>query len=175
MGQNIEIKAYCPSPETIETIIQKMNLPFGGILHQTDTFYQTPRGRLKLRETGNSATLIPYLRKNQKGPRSSDYVLLTVEDPALTHRIFSEMFGVRSVVEKTRRIWFYENVRIHLDEVEDLGHFIELEGVVDDKNPGAPTLEKVELLMELFSIGEDNLIMKAYVDLKEEKNAGKTV
>ncbi len=171
MGQNIEIKAYCPRPETIEEIIQKMNLPFGGILHQTDTFFTTPRGRLKLRETDDEAVLIPYLRKNQKGPRSSDYVLLPVEDPMLTHRILEEMFGVRSVVEKTRRIWFYENVRIHLDEVEELGHFIELEGVVDANNPGGPTLEKVELLMELFSIGEDDLIMKAYVDLKEDQDA----
>ncbi len=170
MGKNIEIKAHNRQPAAIELIIQKMNLPFGGIRHQTDTFYKTPRGRLKLRESDDGAVLIPYLRKNQKGPRSSDYVLLPVEDPVLTHRILEEMFGLRSVVEKTRRIWFYENVRIHLDEVEDLGHFIELEGVVDKNNPGGPTLEKVELLMELFSIGEENLVMKAYVDLMEDND-----
>lgn len=170
MGRNIEIKARCPNPGAIEQIIQKMNLPFGGVLRQTDTFYQTPRGRLKLRETDNESMLIPYLRKNQKGPGSSDYVLLPVEEPMVTHRILEAMFGVRSVVEKKRRIWFYENVRIHLDDVEDLGNFIELEGVVNEKNPGGPTLEKVELLMELFGIVEEDLIMNAYVDLMETEN-----
>lgn len=168
MSRNIEIKAYCPDPQAVKDIINRMNLPYKGSFRQVDTFYNVPAGRLKMREDGENTWLIPYIRKNQKGPRESNYVLLCVKDADKTNDLLEQMFGIRLVVEKKRTVWMYDNVRIHLDNIEGLGTFIELEGVVDTFNYGAATLEKVELLMELFHITEEHLESRAYVDLLEE-------
>jgi len=174
MSQNIEIKAFCPDKDIVLDVINRMNLPFKGSFHQTDTFYNVPKGRLKLREDKDGARLIPYIRKNQKGPRTSSYVLLPVDDPDITSDILEEMFGIRSVVEKKRQVWMYDNVRIHLDVVEGLGTYIELEGIIDGHANGADTLEKVELLMELLHITEEHLVSRAYVDLLEAARASQS-
>jgi len=78
------------------------------------------------------------------------------------------MFGIRLVVEKIRKIFHYDNIRVHLDYIEDLGSFIELEGVVTNPNQNTETLEKVELLIELFEIKESDIILNAYVDMIEK-------
>ncbi len=170
MGTNIEIKARCPNLKKAESIVRDMNLPFMGKESQIDTFYNVPVGRLKLRKTQNGARLIPYFRDDAKGPRQSNYALLEITDDVnQLSNILKKMFGIRATVDKTRKIYLYENVRIHLDKVTQLGEFIELEGVVSIVEEHAATLEKVEMLMELLEIKQDDLIIQAYVDMLPNK------
>ena len=174
MGINIEIKARCNDHKTIEEVMQKMNFPFEGSETQTDTFFNVPIGRLKVREYNNkSAVLIPYIRPDVDKPRNSDYVLLDIKEPNQTIDILENMFGIRLVVEKVRKIYLYDNIRVHLDHIEDLGDFIELEGVVTQADQREETLQKVELLMELFEIKDTDIILNAYVDLLEKMKLGK--
>jgi adenylate cyclase class 2 len=174
MGLNIEIKARCTNHKIVEEVMQKMNFPFDGEENQTDTFFNVPNGRLKLREYSNKeAVLIPYIRPDVKTPRNSDYVLLNVKEPNQTIDILEQMFGIRFVVEKVRKIYLYDNIRIHLDYIDDLGSFIELEGVVTNVSQRQDTLQKIELLMELFEIKDNDIILNAYVDLLEKMKMDK--
>ena len=172
MGVNIELKAKCHDLKKVERTIQKMNLPFLENQHQSDTFFNVPKGRLKLRETKKGAWLIPYFREDSPTPRTSDYALLPIgNDIEHTFEILKKMFGIRAVVEKSRKIYLYHNVRIHLDTVEELGAFIELEGVVSAKDSRSATMEKIELLMELLEIKPQDILLHAYVDMLD--NMGK--
>lgn len=174
MGLNIEIKARCLNHKPIEEIMHKMNFPFKGTEQQTDTFFNVPKGRLKLREYNNKpAILIPYIRPDVNTPRNSDYILLKTDDAEQTIEVLSQMFGIRLAVEKTRKIYLYDNVRIHLDSVENLGTFIELEGVIKNPAQREETIQKIELLMELFDIKDEDIIINAYVDLLEKKGIKK--
>ncbi len=169
MGLNIEIKAKCDNHKSIEDVMQKMNFPFEGSEVQTDTFFNVPHGRLKIREYDDkNAVLIPYIRPDVNTPRNSDYVLLEVKELEQTFNILESMFGIRMVVEKVRKIYLYDNIRIHLDIIEDLGSFIELEGVVTNFDQREETLQKIELLMELFEINDNSIILNAYVDMLEK-------
>ena len=103
-----------------------------GLDEQRDTYFAVPRGRLKLRESSLSgAQLIPYLRPDGGGARRSDYRVIPVPDAAGMRRLLSELLGVHRVVRKRREVLLWRNVRIHLDRVEALGSFLELEAVFD--------------------------------------------
>lgn len=133
---------------------------------QIDTFFKVPNGRLKLRESslyGN--ILIPYLRPNQNGPKQSSYELIPISDPEKTKTLLGIILGILGEVRKKRQIYFYENVRIHLDDVEMLGTFIELEAVIDDEKTIYENKEKTQWLLDYFKISNEQLIKVAYMDL----------
>lgn len=171
MGQNIEIKAKCADLQKVKNIVKERNWP-GEIETQKDTFFNVPNGRLKLREINESrSVLIPYLRADVNTLRDSEYVLLKTDETLQTIMILSKMFGIRSIVKKNREIFFYDNIRIHLDEVESLGSFIELEGVITKDSDYNVTQAKLEELIKLFEIKSDDVFKEAYVDLLEKKES----
>ena len=166
MGKNIEIKARCPNPIVFEEKLKLLSTSFEGEDVQVDTFYMVPNGRLKLRESklyGN--LLIPYLRADKKGPTQADYSLVNIEDAEKVKSLLVSILGVKGVVRKKRRIYLYENVRIHVDKVDQLGSFLELEAVVSENDSENANREKVEFLLDHFEIKRNDLIEKAYIDL----------
>jgi adenylate cyclase, class 2 len=134
---------------------------------QVDTYFETPQGKLKLRESGlKGAELIPYLKAEEGGTKRSDYVCIPVVDPALTKGLLSQLLGVRCRVAKRRKVFLLGNVRIHLDEVEQLGRFLEFEAVFDDKTQEElPEHVRVKELLVEFGIAEEDLIRGSYPEL----------
>ena len=122
---------------------------------------------LKLRVSSMSgAQLIPYLRANERGPNRSDYALIPVPDPELAKSLLSKTLGVHCVVRKEREIFLRDNIRIHLDRVESLGDFIELEAVFDGDEGAEPAeYERVRALMTVLGIREEDLIRESYEEL----------
>jgi len=162
---NIEIKAHYLDLERGRTIAEKLSGRYLGCDHQIDTYFCAPKGRLKLRESSLSgAMLIPYMRANTSGPKKSDYALLTTEDPVTAKRLLTEMFGVEAIVEKRRHIYLIDNVRVHLDDVEGLGKFFELEAVYVGTDALVEQAEhkKVETLIAAFGVAEKDLIQGSY-------------
>jgi len=128
MRSNVEIKARCREPERARALGTERV----GVDRQVDTYFRTREGRLKLRESSLSGgQLIPYRRPDERAARRSDYQVIAVEDPDGLKRMLAAMLGVEKVVRKTREILLRDNVRIHVDEVEGLGAFVELEAVFD--------------------------------------------
>jgi len=166
MGKNIEIKARCNNRVFFEKQLDFLKTEFEGEDIQVDTFYNVPNGRLKLRESklyGN--LLIPYLRDDEKGPKQADYSLIKIEDVENVKSLFKSILGVKGILMKKRLIYQYENVRIHIDEVENLGNFIEFEAVVQEKDDEEDDKAKVDFLLGHFSISGNDLIEKAYIEL----------
>ena len=126
---NVEIKAACDEPARIRRILRSRGADFRGIDHQVDTYFRVPNGRLKLREGNIENSLIHYDRADEPGPKEARVWLCRLRpDPAL-RELLSRALGVRTVVRKTREIYFIDNVKFHIDDVEGLGGFVEIEAI----------------------------------------------
>jgi predicted adenylyl cyclase CyaB len=134
---------------------------------QVDTYFKTASGRFKLREsTLSGAQLVPYQRPDAPQARRSDYVVIPLLEPERTKELLAELLGVHRVVRKAREIGLFENVRIHLDRVEGLGDFIELEAVWDGDGAGeAEQARKVAFLRERLAIRDEDLVAASYEGL----------
>jgi homotetrameric cytidine deaminase len=130
--RNVEIKARDADPAGTLERARSLGASDEGVLVQRDTYFGRARGRLKLREEEpEGATLIAYARPDQSEARTSAYRLAAVSDPAAVKEALDAALGTLVIVEKRRHLLLYENVRIHLDDVTDLGAFVELEAVAE--------------------------------------------
>ena len=166
----IEIKALCHAPLSIEAILKAHNADFRGIDHQIDTYFRVPVGRLKLREGNIENTLIYYNRPNQSGPKQSDVTLFkTPSDAAALKKILTDSIGVLAVVDKKRQIYFIENVKFHIDEVQGLGSFVEIEAINSENTDKIFTAdelnEQCRFYIELFNIQKQDLLTHSYSDM----------
>ncbi len=166
MGKNIEIKAHYSDFDFFLKKLSDLPHRYEGLDVQTDTFFQTPSGRLKLRESSLYGTfLIPYMRSDQEGPKESNYALIEIKDYAKAKVLLSAILGEKVVVKKKRQIYIYQNVRIHFDTVENLGSFMEFEAVIGNDDDIEENQKKLEQLMAYFGIKQDDLIAAAYADM----------
>jgi predicted adenylyl cyclase CyaB len=170
MPANIEIKART---EKFDELRERLSVLSGAppeMLFQEDTFFHSPNGRLKLRVLQSGpAQLIHYDRPDQPGPKRSNYHVFETDDPENLKTALSRAFGIRGVVRKERLLYLVRQTRVHLDSVEGLGHFVELEVVL---RPGQPDTEGQEIARDLMAeldIREENLLESAYVDLLAQK------
>ncbi|HZU40759.1 MAG TPA: cytidine deaminase [Solirubrobacteraceae bacterium] len=164
---NVELKARDPDPEATAGRCRALGAEDRGVLHQRDTYFAGARGRLKLREQGSKGSqLIAYRRPDATEPEASRYVLAAVHEPEPVREALASALGTTVVVTKLRRLFMWENVRIHLDDVEGLGAFVELEALV---GPGLNDPEearaKVARLREELAIEDGALIAAGYSDL----------
>jgi adenylate cyclase, class 2 len=163
---NIEIKARCANPQAIEDILKAHNARYIGIDHQIDTYFNTPNGRLKLREGNIENALIFYNRPNQAGPKQSDIILYKTQPHASLKAILTQSNGILAVVDKKRQIFFIENVKFHLDTVLGLGNFVEIEAIDEIGDIGYDALlAQCSFYMNLFNIQESDLMTNSYSDM----------
>ncbi len=165
MPQNIEIKLRAASLAEVETLALRAGAKQAGLLVQRDTFYRCTSGRLKLREIeGSPSELIAYSRSDESAVRASDYSIFRTGDAAVLHEVLTRSLGVAGVVSKRRTLLLWRNVRIHLDRVEGLGEFVELESVVGDID-AATARDHLRQLLDLLKLADARIIPVAYVDL----------
>ncbi|MEA3441261.1 MAG: class IV adenylate cyclase [Chloroflexota bacterium] len=166
MPANIEIKARISNFQEIKALIEQ-NTPITPlVLEQEDTFFNTPSGRLKLRQQSViDGQLIYYERADQMGPKLSEYYIYRTSEPDALRYVLTESLGVRGVVRKRRMVYTIGNVRIHLDNVEGLGNFLELEIVLDEGVQRETGVRQAESWISKLAIHQDDLIESAYIDL----------
>lgn len=124
---NVEIKAACKDPGNIRRFLHDNNASFIGVDEQVDTYFQTNNGRLKLREGNIENNLIYYERANEAGPKHSLFHLVKIEDANGLKGVLTKSMGIKVVVRKKREIYYIGNVKFHIDEVDGLGSFVEIE------------------------------------------------
>ncbi len=170
MPANIEIKARVADPETLLTTAKNLVGAKPEIIRQTDTFYQVAAGRLKVRQFDDgTGELIFYRRPDAEGPKTSDYAISRTADGAALQGLLAAALPVRGVVLKTRQLLLAGRTRIHLDEVEGLGSFMELEVLLKEgEDPARGQAEAAELMGKL-GIGATDLVSGAYIDLLEKE------
>jgi adenylate cyclase class IV len=170
VARNIEIKARSIDPESQERMAARLAAGPALLVEQEDTFFHVPRGRLKLRDFGDgTGELIEYDRPDSFGPKQSTYFRSPTNNPHSLKAVLAAALGVRAVVKKRRMVFLAEQSRIHLDEVEGLGWFIELEVVLRPEQDDEEGRLIAERLMSELGIEPSALIGRAYVDLMAEE------
>lgn len=171
MPANIEIKARARDFVEIKSRAEELSDTPVEIIPQEDVFFNVSQGRLKLRIlASDNAQLIYYTRPDQEGPKRSDYHIAHTTDPENLKRVLELSYGIRGVVKKTRYLYLVGQTRIHLDDVEGLGHFMELEVVMKDGQSDGEGQEVAEGLMASLGVERSDLLEGAYMDMLEEKS-----
>lgn len=170
MPSNIEIKARVKDPARFRRVAEGLSTR-QETLYQEDTFFASPSGRLKLRcFPDGSGELIYYERVDQEGPKQSRYWISRTQDPRGLHLTLSNALGAIGVVRKTRQVFMVGDTRVHLDQVDGLGVFAELEVVLQTGQTVEEGTSIATELMQTLGIEKADLIEGAYLDLQSDDN-----
>ena len=164
--RNLERKVRHADLEAARAALQAMGARHEGVQHQTDTYFHARAGRLKLRQIeGQEAVLIWYDRPEDAEVRTSRYYLVPVPDPALLLTALAGALGLRGEVRKRRDVWHWHNVRVHLDEVEGLGTFVEFEAVLAPGEAEAVSQERLKELSARLALRPEDTLRASYAEL----------
>lgn len=168
MPANIEIKARVRNFSDLKSKAAGLSDSPVEVIPQEDIFFNVPQGRLKLRLLApDRGQLIYYQRPDQGGPKRSDYHIAETSDPESLKHVLGLAYGIRGVVKKTRYLYLAGQTRIHVDDVEGLGQFMELEVVLRDGQGDAEGQAIAEGLMASLGVERADLLEVAYMDLIE--------
>ncbi len=163
--QNLEAKFRLDDLALAEGQARKIGYERRAVLNQRDTFFVVPNGKLKLREENDPAKLIFYARE-ESGPLAlSSYDLVAVAEPETTRAMLSAALGVLAVVTKQRILMTRDNIRLHLDRVEGLGSFGEIEAVIAPGDDPERSRGAVEELLTTLEVNPRGLIDVSYFEL----------
>ncbi|WP_153099018.1 class IV adenylate cyclase [Paraburkholderia hayleyella] len=167
MARNIEIKARAQNLEQLRARAAELSPEAPLIFRQQDFFYDVPRGRLKLRQfdDGTPAELIFYQRDDCESPKASYYTRSPVTNPEAMHALLATALTTRGIVTKERQVYLTGRTRIHLDRVDGLGDFVELEVVLAQNDDEEEGQAEARALFDKLGVHETDLVAVAYVDL----------
>ncbi|WP_420960070.1 class IV adenylate cyclase [Brucella sp. IR073] len=166
MARNVEIKARVSDLTAIAAAVKALSADLPQTIEQTDVFFPTREGRLKLRILSLArGELIFYQRPDQTGPKTSTYSISATNEPFTLRAVLSAAYGEDIVVRKVRTLFMLGRTRVHLDRVDNLGDFLELEVVLKGEDQIAAGIEEAYAIMNKLGIREADLIDGAYADL----------
>ena len=167
---NFEFKARATNLKKAEEKLLELNPIFKGEDHQSDTYFNVEKGRLKLREGNIENALIWYDRQNTANAKQSDIILYQHQPSPSLKNILIKVHGIKVVVDKIRKIYFIDNVKFHFDTVEGLGTFIEIEAIDSNGSIGIEKLkEQCNYYFDFFELHHADYINNSYSDLLMEK------
>ena len=168
MARNIEIKARVLDRTAIREKALALARNSPELVEQTDTFFVVPRGRLKIREFADgSGELISYERHDEPGPKESTYTRVPCQSARDLSHALGRVLPLRGRVIKQREVFLVGRTRLHLDTVENLGSFVELEVVLQDNEHAQAAEHEARELMEKLGIQPQDLVPDAYIDILE--------
>jgi adenylate cyclase class IV len=170
MKRNVEIKAKVAGLAAVRQVVEGLADSGPMEIEQEDTFFASPRGWLKLRRfVGCSqAELIYYERPESSGPKESRYIVHPTADPDGLGEVLAAALDIRGAVRKRRTVYLVGQTRVHLDQVEGLGEFVELEVVLQPERDLAEGEVVARELMAKLGISASQLIDRAYIDLLQQ-------
>jgi predicted adenylyl cyclase CyaB len=166
MAQNVEIKVAVADLATLRAAIERIGARWGETQEQIDRYYVVGGAeRLKLRTiNGHMAQMIRYARPEIAAARTSTYEITPVRDDGAGQCLVPKGPPVVTV-RKRREIWLRDNVRFHLDRVEGLSTFLELEAVVDAMHDEATCRAQVDEIVAALGLDPATFIRASYADL----------
>jgi adenylate cyclase len=166
MPSNIEIKAKLRDREGVEMLVRERADHGPELIVQEDVFFPCEEGRLKLRTfSEDQGELIFYRRVDTKGPTESEYFKAPTSDPEAMAMALAAALGTAGMVRKRRTLYLVGQTRVHLDEVEGLGHYLELEVVLEPEESTEDGAAVAHELMATLGISDEDLEANAYIDL----------
>ncbi len=168
--QNVEAKFKLANLVHAREVAARLGFEASGILSQRDTFFQVAHGKLKLREEAAGAWLIHYRRRREGGLELSDYEIVPVPEPARTRSMLASALGIMAEVRKERTLLMRGNIRLHLDRVEGLGDFGEIEAVLESGEISESNRDAVREILSALDINERDLIGVSYFEMMLKKS-----
>jgi adenylate cyclase class 2 len=169
---NIEIKASCSNPDEVRSLLISLGAVSHGTDYQKDTYFNVPTGKLKLREGNIENSLIFYLRPEESGPKRSEVFMETLSLNNGLAEVLSKALGVHCIVEKQREIYFIDNVKFHIDSVENLGHFIEIEAISAGHTLAQNHIQaQCEFYIQTLHIKPEHFLTQGYAELISGKDS----
>jgi len=170
MPSNVEIKAKVEDFVKVVRKAKELSASEGEVIEQRDVFFIVPHGRLKLRYLQSKPSqVIFYERDDEIGPKMSNYHIATTDNPNSLMDVLSCALGQKGVVKKKRLLYLVGQTRVHCDEVEGLGHFVELEVLMKENQSLKEGEEIAKDLMSKLGVKEADLVKGAYIDLLSEQ------
>ena len=164
--KNFEFKAKVSNLELYENKLLTLGPVFHGMDHQTDTYFNVPNGRLKLREGNIENALINYNRADIAGAKQSDVILYKHTPNVALKKILEQQLVIKTIVDKKRKIYFINHVKFHFDIVQNLGTFLEVEVIDQDGTFTTEELqEQCKQYFDFFELTQEQVIDKSYSDL----------
>jgi predicted adenylyl cyclase CyaB len=165
--RNIELKARCRDLAAATAAALTLSPRDTGSMRQIDTYFHVPHGRLKLREiVGVKSELIWYDRADAAVSRQSEYRLTPITHPEELRTSLAAAMGISVEVRKVRHVLLWHNVRIHLDEVDGLGSFVEFEAVMTDGEDEPTAHARLAELCRVMSIAREDYLDVSYSQMK---------
>ena len=172
MARNVEIKACITNLEALETRVAIVADGKPTEIIQDDTFFNCGRERLKLRAFPDGVgELIFYQRADESGPKERFYLISKTKEPDKLREVLCQAYGTCGRVIKQRMLYFSGRTRIHVDRVENLGDFLELEVVLEEKDSLETGLREARSILAELGVEDEQLVEGAYVDLLEKSDA----
>jgi len=170
LARNVEIKARIADLDQTHAAVARISTKPPQLIEQEDVFFNVATGRLKLRILSPShGELIFYQREDKIGPKTCTYHIHRTDKPEELRAVLSAACGEKIIIRKQRHLYFSDRTRIHIDVVENLGKFIELEVVLEEYETPDSGESEAQALMEQLGIEADHLVEVAYADLLEGK------
>lgn len=166
MPRNIEIKARLDSVAALVPRVAAIATEGPVEIAQDDTFFSCSEGRFKLRAfSATAGELIFYRRADLPGAKESFYVRSPTADPGSLRAALGLACGVTGRVVKRRTLYMVGRTRVHLDRVDGLGEFLELEVVLRDGETAEAGIREAHELMQRLGLDDAQLVEGAYIDL----------
>jgi predicted adenylyl cyclase CyaB len=163
--QNLELKSKYTNMAKLRRLALELGAKYKQTRRQIDTYFNVPKGRLKLREIDSEAAqLVYYERADERTSRYSDYSIVEIADAPGFKRMMLAALGVKAIVDKVRELWLYGNTRIHIDEVNGLGHFVEVETVITNQTDTEAQAEH-NWVKDALAIDDAQIVPVSYSDL----------
>lgn len=174
MPSNVEIKARLRDRADVERLVRERADHGPELIVQEDVFFRCEAGRLKLRTfSSDRGEVIFYRRLDTEGPTESEFHKAPTGDPEAMAMVLSAAFGTAGVVRKRRTLYLIGRTRVHLDEVDGLGDWLELEVVLEPGQSADDGVRVAEELMRFFGLREGDLEARAYIDLLTAQGGGR--
>lgn len=173
MARNVEIKAGIESVEQLLPRVVSLADSGPTYIVQDDTFFGCPKGRLKLRKLSETqGELIFYERADCAEPKESFYVVAPTHSPNALREALALSYGVVGQVRKTRTLFMLGRTRIHLDRVEGLGDFLELEVILQENEGLEKGIVTAQAVLNKLAVSSQQLVPGAYIDLLTKPKRG---
>ena len=164
--KNLEFKIQINDIKEYQTKLLTLYPIFLGIELQTDTYFNVANGRLKLRESNSKSTLINYYREESANTKIADIMLYKHKPSVTLKKILSEQLGIKVIVNKKRIKYSINNAVFHLDLVEDLGAFLEVEVTEGESSLSIEKMQmEIDKYLHFFDVKNEQLIKASYSDL----------
>jgi adenylate cyclase class 2 len=167
--RNLEAKFRLADLAGARTRAEAIGFVYTATLIQRDTFFAVPHGKLKLREEADGAVLIHYLRENARGFELSNYAIARLTEAATTRAMLASALGVITEVRKRRTLLLRDNIRFHLDEVEQLGEFGEIEIVLAAEDEATASDAALRAILGALEVRTADLIGVSYFELMGQR------